>query len=185
MAEASKTGKDERTGRYLPGNRFWEARSSHGRHPIFRTPEELWGACVEYFEWAEENPLHEAKAFAYEGAVTVEPLPKMRAMTITGLCLFLDISFSTWDEWRRSRPDLSEVITRAEAVIYSQKFEGAAAGLLVPNIIARDLGLADKQEHSGPGGGPIRTINSEMSTKDAAEAYAETLRNNGEGSGGG
>lgn len=150
-------GKDESTGRFLPGNRFWEARSSHGRNPIFRTAEELWGACCEYFEWVDANPLHEAKAFAYEGEVTVEPLPKMRAMTITGLCLFLDIAYSTWDEWRSSRPDFSEVITRAEAVIYSQKFGGAAAGLLVANIIARDLGLAEKSELTGKGGGPVET----------------------------
>ena len=31
-------------------------------------------------------------------------------------------------------------------IIYTQKFEGSAAGLLNPNIIARDLGLNDKQE---------------------------------------
>jgi hypothetical protein len=30
--------------------------------------------------------------------------------------------------------------------MYEQKFSGAAAGLLNPNIIARDLGLADKSE---------------------------------------
>ena len=67
-------------------------------------------------------------------------------MTIGGLCLFLDISFETWSDWRKNRPDLSDVITRAEQIIRTQKFEGASAGLLVPQIIARDLGLADKQE---------------------------------------
>ena len=72
-------------------------------------PEPLWTACKEYFEWNEANPLHEAKAFAYEGAVTITALPKVRAMTIAGLCMFLDIAVSTWDEWRKNRPDLSEV----------------------------------------------------------------------------
>ncbi|MEO1948493.1 DNA-packaging protein [Thioclava sp.] len=140
--------RDE-AGRFLPGNRFWEARSSAGPKPKFKAADDLWSACVEYFEWVEEHPLQEAKAFAYEGSVTVEALPKMRAMTLTGLCLFIDISRSTWDDWRTSRPDLSDVITRAEAVIYEQKFSGAAAGLLVPNIIARDLGLSDKVEQTG------------------------------------
>lgn len=142
------TDRDE-SGRFLPGNRFWEARSSHGANPVFADAECLWQACVEYFDWNAENPLHEAKAFAYEGKVTTEDLPKMRAMTIGGLCMFLDVAEQTWREWRKSRPDLSSVITRAEAVIYRQKFEGASAGLLVPNIIARDLGLADKSEVSG------------------------------------
>lgn len=78
------------------GNRFWEQRSSHGRKPIFEDPEQLWEAACEYFEWVTDNPLEEAKAFAYEGVVTVEDLPKMRAMTIQGLCFFLDISDETW-----------------------------------------------------------------------------------------
>lgn len=149
-------GRDE-AGRFASGNRFWEARSSAGPKPKFAGPDPLWAACCEYFEWSEANPLREAKAFAYEGKVTVESLPKMRAMTIGGLCMFLDIEEGTWREWRASRPDLSAVITRAEAVIYRQKFEGASAGLLVPSIIARDLGLAEKTELTGKDGGPIET----------------------------
>lgn len=139
----------DKAGRFLPGNRFWEARSSAGPKPIFADGDQLWAACVEYFDWVEDNPLHEAKAFAYEGVVKVESLPKMRAMTLGGLCLFLDITDQTWRDWKAGRPDLLGVITRAEAVIYQQKFTGAAADLLNPNIIARDLGLADKKELSG------------------------------------
>ncbi|MGG4603137.1 terminase small subunit, partial [Alcaligenaceae bacterium Me47] len=81
-------------------------------------------------------------------------------MTLMGLCLFLDVSIKQWNVWRDGRPDLSEVISRAEAVIYQQKFSGAAADLLNANIIARELGLADKSvnEHSGPDGKPIEVI---------------------------
>lgn len=78
----------------------------------------------------------------------------MRAMTIEGLCLFLDISTEGWKLYK-SRQDYVGVTTRVENVIRSQKFAGAAADLLNPNIIARDLGLAEKQEHSGPNGGAI------------------------------
>lgn len=150
-------GRDEK-GRFASGNRFWEARSSAGPKPKFKTASALWSACCEFFEWMEDNPLHEAKAFAYEGVVTVESLPKMRAMTLASLCMFLDIDETTWREWRKSRADLSTVITRAEAVIYRQKFEGASAGLLNANIIARDLGLSDKTEHTGKDGGPLQFI---------------------------
>ena len=47
--------------------------------------------------------------------------------------------------------DYSLIITRIREIIYRQKFEGAAAGFLNSSIIARDLGLQDKQqlEHSG------------------------------------
>jgi hypothetical protein len=149
------SGKDEDTGRFLPGNRFWEARSSHGARPKFLVADDLWSACCEYFEWVEQNPLYEDKLVTFQGSATHEPVAKMRAMTIAGLCLFLDVSFETWTEWRRSRPDLSDVISRAEAIIYQQKFSGAAADLLNANIIARDLGLADKSELTGKDGGAL------------------------------
>ena len=74
----------------------------------------------------------------------------MRAMSISALCLWIGIDNSTWYEYAKKK-DFSDVTTRAERVIYSQKFEGAAAEFLNANIIARDLGLKDKQEteHSG------------------------------------
>ena len=45
--------------------------------------------------------------------------------------------------------------SQVEDIIRTQKFEGASAELLNVSIIARDLGLADKSEHSGPNGGAI------------------------------
>ncbi len=139
------------------GNQFWKARSSHGRSPIFATPEDLWAAASEYFEWVEENPLWEAKPFAFQGTVTVENLAKMRAMTISGLCIFLDIGRRTWDEYR-AQQDFLPVATRVEEIIRTQKFEGASADLLNANIIARDLGLADKSELTGKDGGPLQVV---------------------------
>lgn len=138
------------------GNRFWEARSSHGANPKFASPEDLWDACLEYFHWVEDNPLKEAKVAQNKGAPVILELNKMRAMTIVGLCVFLDITQSTWAEWRKSRDDLSAVITRVEQIIYQQKFSGAAADLLNANIIARDLGLADKSELTGKDGSPVQ-----------------------------
>ena len=136
------------------GNQFWRVRSTHGRKPIFATPEDMWDACEQYFQWVEKNPLKEAKAFAYQGGVTIKSLPKMRAMTIQGLCIFLDITRSTWDEYKK-REGFLDITTRVEDIIFTQKFEGASAELLNPNIIARDLGLADKQQHSGADGGAL------------------------------
>jgi hypothetical protein len=127
------------------GNRFWEARSSHGRNPKFESPEALWAACCEYFEWVEANPLYEVKAFAFQGVVTQESLPKIRAMTISGLCIFLDITRQTWGTFRAIE-GFSDITTRAEEIIYDQKFSGAAADLLNANIIARDLGLKEQSQ---------------------------------------
>ena len=139
------------------GNQFWKARSSHGRNPIFATPDDLWTACCEYFEWVEDNPLYEDKLTSYQGVNTHEPVAKMRAMTVTGLCIFLDISVQGWTEYR-AKDDFSEVTSRVDNIIRDQKFTGAAADLLNPNIIARDLGLADKSELTGKDGGAMEVV---------------------------
>jgi hypothetical protein len=131
------------------GNQFWKARSSHGRNPKFESPEDLWDACLEYFQWVEDNPLWEDKLVTFQGSATHEPVAKMRAMTIESLCIFLDVDDRSWRLWREEREDLLPVIARAERIIRAQKFSGAAADLLNPNIIARDLGLVDKQEQNG------------------------------------
>lgn len=153
------------------GNQFWKARSKHGRDRLFESPAALWEACCEYFEWVEANPLYEMKAFAYQGVVVQEPVAKMRAMTMGGLCIFLDIDETTWREWRKSE-DFSPVVLRVDKVIYEQKFTGAAADLLNPNIIARDLGLADKQEVKQTG---QVVVSADMTAQEAARAYQDLM----------
>lgn len=138
------------------GNQFWKARSSHGRKPIFASPDDLWEAATEYFQWVEDNPLWEDRITSYQGVNTHEPVAKMRAMTVTGLCIFLDISAQAWSEYKR-RDGFGEITARVDEIIRTQKFAGAAADLLNANIIARDLGLADKSELTGKDGGAIQT----------------------------
>lgn len=178
----TEEGRDQTNGRFLPGNRLWEARSSAGPKPKFEKAEDLWAACCEYFEWVSSNPLWEDKLVTFQGSATHEPVAKMRPMTLIGLCYFLDISRDTWCEWRVSRSDLSDVINRAEAVIYEQKFSGAAADLMNANIISRELGLADRTEVSGKDGGPIQTdnVNTNVPVTDhqRAKALAALLARN-------
>lgn len=124
------------------GNRFWEQRSKHGRDMIFSTPEILWDAACEYFKWCEDNPLIEID---YRGKDLDEvEIPKMRAFTLKALCLFLECDESFLRGLRATQKDFSTVLERITSVIYSQKFNGAAAGFLNANIIARDLGLKEQ-----------------------------------------
>lgn len=131
-------------------NSFWKLRAKHGRDKLFATPEELWQAACEYFAWIEENPLYETKAFSYQGGITQTELPKMRAMTLAGLCFYLHCNEAYFRTFKAQLPegekDFNTVISDIEQVIYNQKFEGAAADLLNANIIARDLGLRDKKD---------------------------------------
>ena len=131
------------------GNNYWQFRNKHGRDYKYQ-PEELWDEFVQYSEWLTNNPLFEEKQFAFQGVVTTHNAPKMRAMTLTGFCLFADISIDTFHEYRKNK-DFIVVCTRIDNAIYQQKFEGAAADLLNPSIIARDLGLKDQHDHTSKG----------------------------------
>lgn len=130
------------------GNQFWKLRSKHGRDKLFESPKLLLEAAEEYFEWCEANPLIEVD-FKGKDANEVE-IPKMRAFTLHGLCIYLDCNTAYFrifkSQERAQKEDFSTVITRIEEIIYNQKFTGAAAGFLNPVIIARDLGLRDKIE---------------------------------------
>jgi len=143
------------------GNQFWKARAKHGRDKIFKTPDIMFEAACEYFQWCEDNPLN--KAIVYQGVVTGQE-SLLRAMTIKGLCIFLHVNSVYFNKFESELnketdegKDFCKVINAIKEIIEIQKFEGASAGLLNPNIIARDLGLSDKinQEVTGKDGGPV------------------------------
>jgi len=127
------------------GNQFWKLRASHGRDLIFSTPEILWAACEEYFEATINRPWIKTD-WVGKDAIQIER-KLIPPFTLTSLCLFLECHMDTWRSYR-DRKDFSDVCTRVEQIIYSQKFEGATIGEFNANIIARDLGLSDKQEIS-------------------------------------
>jgi len=158
-------------------NEFWKARATHGRDKIFENEEILLEACCEYFQWVEDNPLYEDKPFTYLGKVIPSPVAKMRAMTLDGLHIFLDIARNTWKLYK-SRDDFMPVIEQVEKIIRTQKLEGAAAGLLNGNIIAREIGLAEKinAEVTGKDGTPIQTVSTTMTPKEAAQAFKEQIK---------
>lgn len=141
------------------GNQFWKLRSKHGRDKLFGTPEIMWEAVCEYFQWCEDNPYHKAEAKTvnigdYQSEIQIAKLPVLRPFTLQGLCLYLDcntVYFSQFEDSLKEKNDeiskgFSIIITRIRETIYNQKFSGAAAGFFNANIIARDLGLADKKE---------------------------------------
>lgn len=126
------------------GNQYWKLRKDFDSEANRKmSPDTLYEKAQEYIAYCITNPL---ESVDFRGKdITEVIIPKMRAMTISGCCLFVGISETTWGVWRKDKK-YSAVITQVETCIRTQKFEGAAAGLLNPNIIARDLGLVDKQE---------------------------------------
>lgn len=133
---------------FKQGNEFWALRSTHGRDALFANALLMWEEAGKYFRWCDNNPLIEVD-FRGKDAIEVY-IPKKRVYTIQGLCLYFDANTDFWNQFKHSqtakRMDFSSVIRQIENTIYNQKFSGAVAGFFNANIIARDLGLADKQE---------------------------------------
>lgn len=123
------------------GNQYWKL-AHNWRNPKMYTPEELLDKANEYAKWCEENPLIEEKAF---GTGYIAKMKKMRAMTIQGFCLFANMTMKTWFNYEKDEAFV-HIITHVKGIFFAQKFEGAAADLLNPNIIARELGLVDNQK---------------------------------------
>lgn len=147
------------------GNQYYLLRSKDGRDKQFTDAEALTDACNKYFQFCLDNPLmavEQSRRSAgkkqievTDEGMTEEPsglveLPKMRAFTIHGLCNFIDLSIEGFRKYE-ARDDYVEVCKRARQIIYMQKFEGAASGFLNHNIIARDLGLVDRKDHTTDG----------------------------------
>lgn len=132
---------------------------------IFLQASEFKKAALDYFLWAEDHPMLEEQVFQHKGAIVRADRHKLRPFTKQGLASYLGIPVSRLDSYKqRKDPEWAEAVEMIEQIIYDQKFTGAAAGLLNAPLIARDLGLADKNELSGPSGGPIQT--EEISPRD-------------------
>lgn len=129
------------------GNKFWELRSEHGRDKLFSSPELLWQAACEYFQWCDDNPWEKVETMVKSSGIDVKTIPTERPYTIEGFCLYCEASRHWWNEFKKAKhKDFLEVTTRIDEIIYKQKFEGAAVGAFNANIIARDLGLSEKKE---------------------------------------
>jgi hypothetical protein len=137
------------------------------------SPEQLLELANDYFTWSLENPLLEHKVFSFQGAITHGHVKKLRVFTITGLCNHIGISTMTWINYR-GYDDFKETVAVIDEAIRRQKFVGAAADLLNPMIISRDLGLAEKQVIQSD----VTNINlnADMSTDEMAKNFEDKLR---------
>lgn len=152
-----------------------EQKARPGRQAIYQSADEILHAALEYFAWTDANPLLKRKTqfSAPVGKFFAADEPHVRPYTLNGLVIYMGIAHETWLNYKKN-PEYSGVCQSIETSIYQQKLAGAAAGFFNAAIIARELGLADKQEVSGPGGGPIEKVTSEMSPEEAAEAYRKS-----------
>lgn len=129
--------------------------------PYKFTPEEFEKAWEDYFNYCDENPWYKNEAIkSGDFAGQLVKIPTSRPYTEVGFCAFHNLGLKylyqlekTLEKDNKTEDEikLSNILTRAKAKCYAQKFEGAAVGVFNANIIARDLGLADKKEIESSG----------------------------------
>lgn len=152
---------------------FWRKYRPGDTGTAFRyeTAAQLWDAACEAFDWLDAHPLREEVIANYKGTFSRTVAKKMRPYTWEAVALLMGLSVGTLKRYG-SRPGFEETIEWLTAVIRTQKFEGAAANLLNPVLIARDLGMAERMEHTGKDGGPIKTADA----TDEEKLYDEARR---------
>lgn len=143
----STEGKDD-IGLYSKGNKFYRLRSKDGRDKVFENADNLLLKINEYFEEVEERTIDKPEMLksgdlaGTQVTLRVDDFP-----TKEELATFL--GFAKWESlknYKEYSSDFLEVITWAETQIYNWKFKMASVGSINANIIARDLGISDKQD---------------------------------------
>lgn len=122
---------------------FWKAQPTGGRQKQY-SPQQLWEAACEYFEWIDKNPMKEEKIFSSKIGIVRGTVSKRRPYQKGGLAIFLGISVRTLHNYCNDNENYADFIPITEQIveiIRTQKFEGAASGFFKENIIAQDLGL--------------------------------------------
>lgn len=144
-------------------------RKFNGRKKKYETGDQIYEVALEYFQAADDNPMKETKVFGSGHQVDLDlQIP----YTLTGFYLFAGIDAHIFKRYKElvDREDctddersLSEACHQIDAIIYTQKIEGASTGKFNHQIIALQLGLAAK-------------VKNENVTYDAAKMTADEIK---------
>lgn len=146
------------------------------------TPEALWDLACLYFRGEGEDTMIKRDFIrSGESAGKVVEIETTRPFSWTSFelfCLHHGIK-NTLHDIRTNRndkfPHFKAVIDRINDVIYQQKFDGAAIGGYNPQLIIRDLGLADKVDANVKTEQPLFVDAPPVPIDETPEAGAEDL----------
>ena len=132
---------------------YWEWRKKVGRGKAIKTPKELWKHACDYFQRVDEAPFKKQDFIrGGELAGKVVELDTIRPYTWAGLeaYLFEKGIIASLDDYKLNTgerySEFKGIIRAIGKVIYDRNFSGAAVNALNPNLIARQLGLAEKTQ---------------------------------------
>lgn len=149
--------------------KLWQICNPFRKPKRFKTPEELWECAMEYFKWADANPIKtNIKTAKYKRQkMAGDELGKneftdtvARPYTLTGFFVFAGIhrEYSDFKKYYIEQDEsYCEVFRAIEIVIQTQQVEGAMSNIYNGNLTARLNGISDKvkAELTGADGKPI------------------------------
>nr|CAK6596283.1 terminase small subunit [Klebsiella phage vB_Kpn_K50PH164C1] len=138
MSEEKKKPHEAYNFKRLYNKRYGDIVTLNHSHRY--TPEQVFDMAIRYFEWAEENALKSAETSSFQGRTYQDAINKPRIFTLNGLRLFNSWSKCALEKWRKE-PGFKEVMEFIDTVIYEQKYQLAANGVVSANFIGKDLGL--------------------------------------------
>ncbi len=157
-------------------SQFWRLRSKHGKDRIVKSPKQLAELADEYFELCVSDPL-EVVDFKGKDANEVtykhpRPFLKNELARFCGLAQWRSIELLK--EVKGKEDDYTQVIARIEGIIADRKYTYAVIRVFDSNIVARDLGLVDRQDVKNTG---AQSVIIESATPEEEKANEETLKN--------
>lgn len=138
------------------------------------TPEQLFNLAVSYFEWAEQNQIKAAETASFQGEVEESLVHKTRVFTVTGLCLFCGVTQGALTKWRREE-GYSEVMEFIDSVIFEQKYQLAANGIINASFIGKDLGIDKPASISVENSATAVSVSADQQMAEAVNSVLDNL----------
>lgn len=129
------------------GNKYGVGRDSF--KPKTYQPKEWWDKFIDYLEDRGNKVWNKKEAIkSGDMAGTVMDVPVSLPLTMESFCVYANVSMDTFRNYesKLGYEDYFDLTTRMRTIIESEQLEGATVGAYNQNIIARKLGLTDKQE---------------------------------------
>jgi len=121
------------------------------KHKYIETPEKLWDLFEQYVIHEKDNPMFKVEYVGKDGRIEKTPLET--PITFEGFECYLEDRgiISHLSNYSANKDDkyieYLTIITRIKRNCFVHNFRGASVGLFNANLIAKKLGLIDKQQH--------------------------------------
>lgn len=132
-----------------------------GKHKNIKNPDQLWTLFIGYKTAVKKKPRHRFVMNQRTGRMIKEklevPLTKEGFYNYVAYQGFMTTLKDYFSNRENRYESFVPICTRIRAEITQDQIEGGMVGQYNPSITQRLNGLTDKQELTGPDGGPIRT----------------------------